>query len=128
MYINEATTEYDPCLAGKKVHVRLGEKVYENKLKPSFKSKRMNVGIFDCIAKDGWTSLILVRKKSKKEHTSACDRLSLNASQFARNIHQPYVIPFICELYANPNHIYFAANETKYKKIGRRLIRTLLMN
>ena len=59
-------------------------------------------------------SLIFVTKMSEKECTSACVKLDLNAFQFAKEIHQPHIIFFICGLCANPNGIYFAANEAKW--------------
>ena len=55
--IDEMTIEYDPCLAWKKVS---GDEVYEKNLKPSFKSRRINVGVFVCIAKGRQMDLILV--------------------------------------------------------------------
>ena len=77
------------------------EEVYEKNLRPSFKSRNMNVGIFAYIARKRWTSLIFVRKRSKKEHTSAHNRLDLNAFQFAKKIHQPHIIPsfIVCVLF-----------------------------
>ena len=74
----------------------------------------MNVGVFACIARGNQTSLILVKKRSKKESTSVCDRFGFNAFQFASEIHQPYIIPFICGLYANPNHIFLAVAKAKW--------------
>ena len=59
-------------------------------------------------------NLVLVRKRSEKEHTSAHDKFGLNASQFARKIHQPHIIPFICDVCANPIHIYFMADKAKW--------------
>ena len=55
------------------------------------------------VVNENKTSLILVRKRSKKECLSACDKLGLNAFEFTRKIHQPHNISFICGLCANPN-------------------------
>ena len=77
------------------------KEVYKKNLKPSYRLERIKVGVFACIARESLASLILVTKRSKKERTSARDRLNLNASQFARKIHQPYTIPFICGLCAS---------------------------
>ena len=79
MFINETTIEYDPCPTQKKVYVELDEEVYEKNLRPSFKLGRIDVGFFAYIVYCGsLISLILVRKKSKKEYRSASDRLGLN--------------------------------------------------
>ena len=52
-------------------------------------------------------NLILVKKSSEKEYASAHNRLGLNACQFAREIHQPHIMPFIHGLYAILDHTYF---------------------
>ena len=101
VFINELTIEYDPYLARKKKLVQLGEEVYEKNLKASLKLERINVGIFAYIIRGSQTSLILVRKMSKKELTSAHDKLDLNAFQFVKEIHKPHIISFICDLYTN---------------------------
>jgi hypothetical protein len=44
------------------------------------------------------------------ECKSSRDKLGLNVSQFAREIHEPHVIPFIWNLCDNPNHVYLAAD------------------
>lgn len=93
VFIDEATTEYNPCLARKKVRVGCGEEVCGENLKLSFKSKRINVMIFACVAKKSRTKLILVRSESKR--TSVCGCLGLNAFQFVRELHESYVILFI---------------------------------
>ena len=64
-------------------------------------------------------SLILVKKKSKKKHISACNRLGLNAFQFATKIHQPHIIPFICGLYTNANHFYLIEDGAKWHQDPR---------
>ena len=110
MFIDEPTTEYYPSPAGKKVRMRPGEELCEKNLKPSFKSRRTNVGVFACIAKGSRTRLILVRKRTEMERRGPLDKLGLNASQFASKMHKSHVIPFIRSLCDNPNHIYLAAN------------------
>ena len=110
MFINEVTIEYDPSLAGKKVRVQPEEELCEKNLKPSFKLGRTNVGVFACIAKESGTRLILVRKRTKMERRGPRDKLGLNASQFASEMHKPHVIPFIRSLCDNPNHIYLVVD------------------
>lgn len=109
-FIDEATIVYNPSQARRKVRMRHGEELCEKNLLPSLKSGRTNVGVFACIAKGSRTGLILLRRRAKSECTSSRDRLGLNASQFAREIHKPHVIPFIQGLCENPNHVYLVAD------------------
>ena len=87
------------------------EEVNKMTLRPSFELGIINIEDFSCIAKGSKTSLILV---TKNECTSDRDKLNLNAFQFARKIHQPHVISFICSLYVNPMHIYIAMHGAKW--------------
>ena len=57
VFIDEATIEYDPCPVGK-LRVQLNKEVYETNLRPSFKSRRMNVEDFFCIAR--WSRISLI--------------------------------------------------------------------
>ena len=95
VFIDEATIEYDPCLATKKMYVPVSEEIYKKNLRLSFKLRRINLGDFACIAKRSRTSLILVRKKSKKEHTSTHDKLNFNAYQFIRDPPTSYNSSFV---------------------------------
>jgi transposase len=54
--------------------------------------------------------LLLVRKWTDKERTYSRDRLGLNAHQFATEIHQPFLIPFILAQDDTADHIYLAAD------------------
>jgi hypothetical protein len=60
--------------------------------------------------KGGKTELILVRKRREEERTSKRDRLGLNSHQYATEIHQPYLIPFIEGLDRPSDNIYLAAD------------------
>lgn len=79
-------------------------------MRPSFKSGRTSIGVFACISKGKRSDLLLIRKRSDKERTSSRDRLGLNAHQFATEIHQPFIIPFILAQDDTPDHIYLAAD------------------
>jgi hypothetical protein len=50
------------------------------------------------------------------ECKSSRDKLGLNVSQFAREIHEPHVIPFIRSLCENPNHVHLAADGATWHK------------
>jgi len=79
VFVDKATIIYDPNPTGRKVRVRPGEELEEKNLKPSFKSGRTSIGVYDTIMKEGRTELILVRKRREKARTSKKDRLGLNA-------------------------------------------------
>jgi transposase len=114
VFVDEATIEYDPNPVGKKVRLRSGEELAEKNLKPSFKSGCTNIGVYAAIMHGGKTELILVRKRSEEERTSKKDRLGLNAHQYATEIHQPYLIPFIEAINRAPETIYMAADNASW--------------
>ena len=110
VFVDECSIEYDPFPAGKRVRVREGEKLFEKNLKPSFKSGRTTVSVFACIAKGSRSELMVVRRRTAKERTSARDRLGLNSHQFAEELHKKCIIPFILEQGDTPDHIYLATD------------------
>ena len=55
-----------------------------------------------------------MRKRTAKERTSPRDHLGLNAHQFATEIHQPCIIPFILAQAGPPDCIYLAADGAKW--------------
>jgi len=114
VFVDEATIIYDPNPAGRKVRVRPGEELEEKNLKPSFKSGRTSIGVYAGIVKGGRTELILVRKRGEEERTGPRDRLGLNSHQYATEIHQPYLIPFIEGLDRPSNDIYLAADNAPW--------------
>jgi len=95
VFVDEATIIYDPNPAGRKVRVSPGEELEEKRLKHSLKSGRTSIGGYAGIVKGGRTELILVGKRGEEERTGPRDRLGLNSHQYAPDIHQPYLIPFI---------------------------------
>jgi len=64
--------------------------------------------------KGGRTELILVSKRGEEERTGPRDRHGLNSHQYATEIHQPYLIPFIQGLDGPSNDIYLAADNTPW--------------
>ena len=114
VFVDEATIEYDPNPVGRKVRLRPGEELEERNLKPSFKSGRTNIGVYAAMMHGGRTELILVRKRTEEERTSKRDRLGLNAHQYATEIHQPYLIPFIETIDRAPETIYMAADNASW--------------
>ena len=114
VFVDEATIEYDPNPVGRKVRLRAGEELEEKNLKPSFKSGRTNIGVYAAIMHGRRTELILVRKRTEEERTSKKDRLGLNAHQYATEVHQPYLIPFIEGINRAPETIYLAADNASW--------------
>jgi transposase len=114
VFVDEATIIYDPNPAGRKVRIRPGEELEEKNLKPSFKSGRTSIGVYAAIMKGGRTELILVRKRGEEERTSKRDRLGLNSHQYATEIHQPHLIPFIEGLDRPSDNIYLAADNASW--------------
>jgi len=109
-FLDEVTIIYDPNPAGRKVRVRPGEELEGKNLKSSFTSGRTSIGVYARILKGGRTELILVRKRGEAERTGPRDRLDLNSHQYAPEIHQPYLIPFIGGPNRPSNDIYLAAD------------------
>jgi len=114
VFVDEATIVYDPNPTGRKVRVRPGEELEEKNLKPSFKSGRTSIEVYAAMMKGGKTELILVRKRREEERTSKRDRLGLNSHQYATEIHQPYLIPFIEGLDRPSDNIYLAADNASW--------------
>ena len=112
--VDEATIEYDPNPGGRKVRLKVGEELEEKNLKPSSKSGRTNIGVCAAIMHGRKTELILVRKRREEERTSKSDRLGLNAHQYATEIHQPYLIPFIEGINRSPGTIHMAADNASW--------------
>ena len=103
-----------PNPADRKIRIRAGEELEEKTLKPSFKSGRTSIGVYAAIIKGGRTELILVRKRKEEERTIKKDRLGLNSHQYATEIHQPYLIPFIEGLDRPSNEIHLAADNAPW--------------
>jgi hypothetical protein len=94
-----------------------GEELLEKNLRPSFKSGRTSIGVFAYIARRSRSRLWLVRKRAESERITPRYRLGLNASQFARELYKPYIIPFIRSLSDEPNYIYFVVDGTKDQRM-----------
>jgi hypothetical protein len=57
-----------------------------------------------------------VRKRTPKEKASESDKLGLNTAQYANELHEPHLIPFIEDLEDHPSHIYLVADGAGYHK------------
>jgi len=111
----EFTGRYQP---GKKVRIRAGEEVLEKNLVPSFKSGRISVNCWAAIAYGSRTPLVRVRKRKPSERTSEQDRLGLNASQYATEIYDSHLIPFLFSLDKPIKRLRVIEDGAKYHQAG----------
>ena len=116
MFVDESTIEYNPYPVGGRIRICAGEELEEKNLQASFKSGRINVGIYAAIAYGRRTKLIIVRKRTPAERVSATDRLGLNAVQYATELHEPHLIPFFETFDVSPDHLMLAADGASWHK------------
>ena len=83
---------------GRKVRVRAGEELLAANLGPSFRSNCITIGCWAAITYESRTPLVHVRQRTPDERTSKRDRLSLNAQQYADEINEPFLIPYLLSL------------------------------
>jgi len=98
IWLDEAKMQYVAYQPGRKVRIRSGEELEERNLAPSFKSGSVGVGFWAAIAYGRRTPLIRTRKRTPAERTTPRDRLGTNASQYANEIYEPYLVPFLLSL------------------------------
>jgi transposase len=114
--VDESTIEYNPNPEEAKIRIRPEQELDETNLQASFKSGRTNVGVFAAIAYGKCTKLIMVHKRTPKERTSKTDRLGLNAVQYATEIREPHLVPFIESFDDSPDHLLLAADGAPWHK------------
>lgn len=56
-------------------------------------------------------------RKRTKEPGTPCDRLGLNAVQFAQELHKPHIVPFVCTLSNKPSHICIVADGARLQQV-----------
>jgi transposase len=116
VFVDESTIEYNPNPVGERIRIRPGHELDESNLQASFKSGRTNVGVYAAIAFGRRTNLIMIRKRTPAERTPNTDRLGLNANQYANEIHQPHLIPFMRGFPDTPDHLFLAADGAAWHK------------
>jgi len=95
VWLDEAKMEYVAYQPGRKVRIRPTEELAEENLAPSFKSGGVGVGFWAAIGYGMRTPLIRIRKRTPDERTTPRDRLGVNATQYATEIYEPFLIPFL---------------------------------
>ena len=99
VWLDESRVEYSGTYRpGKKVRMRKGEEVLEKHLVPSFQSGRIKVNCWAAISYGSRTLLVRVRKRKPSERKTARDRLGLNSDQYATEIYESHLIPFLHSL------------------------------
>ena len=64
----------------------------------SFRSNRITIGCWAAITYGSRTPLVGIRQCTPDERTSKRDRLGLNAQQYADEINEPFLIPYLLSL------------------------------
>lgn len=98
VWLDEAKMVYVAYQPGRKVRIRPGEELAEKNLAPSLKSGSVGVGFWAAIAYGRRTPLIRTRKRTPAERVTPRDRLGTNATQYASEIYEPYLVPFLLSL------------------------------
>ncbi|PUU82333.1 hypothetical protein B9Z19DRAFT_1075260 [Tuber borchii] len=98
VWVDEARVEYSAYQPRRKVRMREGEELLEKHLAPSFKSGRITVNCWAAISYGSRTPLVRVRQRKPTERTSSKDRLGLNSAQYATEIYDSHLIPFLFSL------------------------------
>ena len=80
------------------MRVRAGEELLTPILAPSFHSNHITIGCWAAITYGRRTSLVRLRQRTPDEGTSKRDRLGLNAQQYADEINEPFLIPYLLSL------------------------------
>ena len=95
VWLDEARVEYTAYQSGRKVRIRPGEELDEKNLAPSFQSSWIGVGFWAAFGYGRRTPLVRVHKRTPAERVTPQDRLGLNATQYATEIYDHYLIPFL---------------------------------
>jgi len=80
------------------VRIRPGEELENKNLAPNFRSDRISVSCWAAIAYGRRTPLIRIRRRKPSERATPRDRLGLNSAQYATEIYDLYLIPFLFSL------------------------------
>jgi hypothetical protein len=71
-------------------------------LASTFSSGRISICIWAAITHGYHAPLIFIQKRTPEERTSIRDKLAMNTTQYATEILEPHLVPFIYSLPGNP--------------------------
>ena len=123
VWLDEGKMQYVAYQPGRKVRIQPGKELDDRNLAPSFKSGSVGVGFWAAIAYGRRTPLIRIRKRTPAERTKPRDRLGTNATQYATEVYEPYLIPFLFSLDIPIEEILVLDDNVGYHRAG--LNRTL---
>ena len=118
VWLDEAKMQYVAYQPGRKVRIQPGTELLEPNLAPSFKSGSVGVGFWAAIAYGRRTPLICTRRRTPAERTGPKDRLGTNATQYATEIYEPYLIPFLFSLELPVEEILVMDDNVGYHRAG----------
>jgi len=98
VWLDKSRMELVVYQPGRKVRIRQGEELLDRNLTTSFKSDRVTVNFWAAFTYNYCTPLIRTRKRKPSKRTNPRDRLGLNAQQYATEIYDEYLIPFLFSL------------------------------
>jgi transposase len=98
VWLDEATFDYVAYQPGRKVRVKPGEELLDQNLAAKFKSGRILVGCWAAYTHGKRSPLVRIRRRGPDERVTKKDRLGLNGSQYAKEICEPYLVPFLQSL------------------------------
>ena len=110
--------QYVAYQPGRKVRIQPGAKLLEQNLASSFKSESVGVGFWAAIAYGRRTPLLCTRRWTLVERTGPRDRLGTNATQYATELYEPYLIPFLFSLELPIEEILVMDDNVGYHRAG----------
>ena len=118
VWLDEARVEYSTYQPGRKVRIRPGEELLEKNLAPTFRSGRITVNCWAAVTYGWRTPLIRVRKRLPSERKTKRDRLGLDGTQYANEIYEEYLIPFLFSLDKPLSQLRVVEDNAPYHKGG----------
>ena len=103
---------------GRKVRIRPGEELLDGNITTSFKSDRVTVNFWAAFTYGFRTPLVGIRKRKPSERTTPRDRLGLNAQQYATEIYDEYLIPFLLSLNTPLSKVQVVEDNAKFDLAG----------
>jgi len=101
VWLDECKVVFEGYRRGRKVRIKPGAELLDQNLTPSFRSGRFGVGCWGAFAYGSRSPLIRLRQHQPTERTSVRDHLGVNGEQYATEVNEPYLIPYLLSLPGN---------------------------
>lgn len=118
VWLDESRMEFVAYQPGRKVRIRPGEELLDGNITTSFKSDRVTVNFWAAFTYGFRTPLVRIRKRKPSERTTPRDRLGLNAQQYATEIYDEYLIPFLLSLNTPLSKVRVVEDNAKFHLAG----------